>query len=58
MVDEEKLRTLATRRNLSESEAVRQAVNNELGLDDAMAAWDEVVAIGGLADPDNLLDRE
>ncbi|MBI3977211.1 MAG: hypothetical protein HY331_03405 [Chloroflexi bacterium] len=58
MVDETQIRRLAAARNVSESEAVRQAVANELEADAAMDAWDMLCQAGGLADPMGLIERE
>ena len=50
VVDAEKVRALARRRNTSESEAVRQAVDFALAAEEVMAAVRELHARGGLED--------
>ena len=51
VVDEAKVRELASRRNTSKSDAVRQAVDFALAAEQAMAAIRELHARGGLDDP-------
>ncbi len=50
MVDGEKVRALARRRETSESEAVRQAVDHALAAEEVMAAIRELHARGGIDD--------
>lgn len=50
MVDAEKVRDLARRRETSESNAVRQAVDFALAAEEVMAAIRELHARGGLND--------
>ena len=50
MVDGEKIRELARRRNTSESEAVRQAVDHALAAEEVMAAIRELHERNGIED--------
>jgi hypothetical protein len=51
LVDDAKVRELASRRNTSASDAVRQAVDFALAAEQVMAAIRELHARGGLDDP-------
>ncbi len=50
MVDAEKVRELARRRGTSESEAVREAIENALATEDVMDAIRALQARGGIDD--------
>ena len=50
MVDPEKVHELARRRGISESEAVRQAVDHALAAEEVMGAIRELHARGGVDD--------
>ena len=50
MVDAEKVSDLATRRGTSESEAVREAVDNELMAEEVMSAIRALHDAGGIRD--------
>ena len=51
LVDDAKVRELASRRNTSASDAVRQAVDFALAAEQVMAAMRALHARGGLDDP-------
>jgi hypothetical protein len=58
MVDAEKVRELARQRGTSESEAVRQAVEHALGVEEVMTAIRELHALGGIDDVFGTLPSE
>ena len=50
MVEDEKLKALAQRRGLTESETVRQLVDHALAADEIISALDDLAAMGGIDD--------